>query len=134
MKLFVYGTLRRGLERHYLLRHSLYLGEGTIRALLYDLGDYPGIQAGKGTVWGELYDVDTATLARIDEEEDYLPHCPSQSLYLRRRVRVKDAHHPKWHWAFAYFYCGTVQESARIWHGDYLRYRRETKPVPPTRP
>ncbi|MCS7013973.1 MAG: gamma-glutamylcyclotransferase [Chloroherpetonaceae bacterium] len=124
MKLFVYGTLRRGLERHWLLQNSSYLGDGTIRARLYDLGDYPGIKKGNGTVYGELYEVDAPTLARLDEEEDYMPSCESQSLYLRRWVTVRDRNGKRQR-AFAYFYNGTVCESRRIVHGDYCRYRHE---------
>ena len=59
--LFVYGTLRRGQERHDLLEElrADYLGQGIVVGELFDLGAYPGaVKSGpKSSTWivGELY-------------------------------------------------------------------------------
>jgi len=59
VRLFVYGTLRRGEERHpVLLRHGANGGKpASTRGTLLDLGSYPGLVVDDaiGNVAGELY-------------------------------------------------------------------------------
>ncbi len=72
--IFVYGTLRRGEGNHELLGTSTFLGEArTVLGFhLRDLGAFPGMfRGGSGTVAGELYAVDAATLAALDRLEDH---------------------------------------------------------------
>lgn len=84
-RIFVYGTLMKGeANHHHLLNDAEFLGEGTIDGYeMYDLGNYPGIKAGTGTVTGEVYKVSPAELAAIDrlEGEGYL--------YIKTPVNVK---------------------------------------------
>lgn len=85
MKVFVYGTLKRGYWNHRLLEKSKFVGEGTISGYeLYDLGSYPGIIPGekKDEVDGELYEIDNETLIRLDRLEG------EGFLYLRKEVEV----------------------------------------------
>ena len=55
--LFVYGTLMKkaGHPMHKTLaRYATYLGEATAEGALYDLGAYPAMREGEGSVRGEL--------------------------------------------------------------------------------
>ncbi|MCA9542465.1 MAG: gamma-glutamylcyclotransferase, partial [Myxococcales bacterium] len=69
---FVYGTLRRGEVSHHLLRGARFVD--TTRTApcftLYQIDWYPALVArGQTSVVGELYVVDEALLARLDEYE-----------------------------------------------------------------
>lgn len=80
MRLFVYGTLRRGEPGHGLLRGATLLAEAITAPVftLVDMGEYPALVEGGGTaVVGELYDVDEALLVDLDRYEDV------PELYLR---------------------------------------------------
>ena len=72
--LFVYGTLRPTLATggHAQLVHDLeVLGPATVRGVLLDLGDYPGLVAGDGLVRGDLLRVvDPARLQALDDYEE----------------------------------------------------------------
>jgi gamma-glutamylcyclotransferase (GGCT)/AIG2-like uncharacterized protein YtfP len=69
---FVYGTLKRGASNHAWLAGSRWLGEACLPGLvLHDLGPFPMAVLGAGTVYGELYGVDAAGLARLDQLEGY---------------------------------------------------------------
>jgi gamma-glutamylcyclotransferase (GGCT)/AIG2-like uncharacterized protein YtfP len=63
----------RGLSRHPLLASGArFLGPGTVRGRLLDLGRYPGLVPGAGRVQGELYRIDRAELLPVlDREEGY---------------------------------------------------------------
>jgi gamma-glutamylcyclotransferase (GGCT)/AIG2-like uncharacterized protein YtfP len=68
--IFVYGALSRGKAHHEKLAGSEFLG--TVKADGFIRVHGPGgtaISPGRGTVTGEAYDVDTATLRRIDAYE-----------------------------------------------------------------
>lgn len=79
VRLFVYGTLRRGEMNEfarYLHAHSTHLGAARIRARLYALGWFPGAVASDDpadVVRGDLFALDPAhadaVLARLDEYE-----------------------------------------------------------------
>lgn len=122
MTVFVYGTLMRGMSRHRYLKNCPFLGTARVEALLYDLGRYPGIKAGKGDVIGELYDIDAETLERLDEVEGYAPDDEASSLYLRRTVKARFLASGRAVEAVAYFYNRCVDERQRIAHGDYRQH------------
>lgn len=72
-RLFIYGTLLHGEDNHYLLggRQPLatVVSEPVYRML--DMGGYPALTEGGATaIVGELYEVDVATLARLDILEE----------------------------------------------------------------
>jgi gamma-glutamylaminecyclotransferase len=71
-RVFVYGTLKRGYNNHYLLGRSRYMGKSATRSnYLMVSGGFPVIlplNPGQ-SVAGELYHVDDATLARLDQLE-----------------------------------------------------------------
>jgi gamma-glutamylcyclotransferase (GGCT)/AIG2-like uncharacterized protein YtfP len=66
--LFVYGTLQRGFSRHRFLKaaRAQFLSRGTIRARLFNLGDYPGATPSRHPgqrVQGEVYRLPKPDLA-----------------------------------------------------------------------
>lgn len=73
-RVFVYGTLKRGCRNHHFLAGQQFLGEARTAPgfTLFSLGDYPGmvrsVDAGHHVV-GEVWAVDTAGLAALDELE-----------------------------------------------------------------
>ena len=82
--LFAYGTLMRGLPLHLLLeRRAEWLGTGSIRGRLVDLGGYPGaLPDGTGTMRGELYRLQSPELlAVLDSAEG--PEFPRLSTHGR---------------------------------------------------
>jgi gamma-glutamylcyclotransferase (GGCT)/AIG2-like uncharacterized protein YtfP len=85
MKLFVYGTLKRGQSRAAVLDGQEFLARawtaGDYR--MYDCGGYPGLVASSPgvAVEGELWDVDSDCLRTLDEIEG-----TSNNLYQRRVV------------------------------------------------
>ena len=73
MRLFVYGTLMRGESNHRYLKSARFERAAATRAefALADFGDYPAIvRPGSCAITGELYEIDEATLARVDELEE----------------------------------------------------------------
>ncbi len=71
-RVFVYGTLKRGHLNHPLLAGSEFLGAGvTLPTYKMVATSFPAIMpdASGKPVAGELYDVDDATLARLDQLE-----------------------------------------------------------------
>jgi gamma-glutamylcyclotransferase (GGCT)/AIG2-like uncharacterized protein YtfP len=71
--LFVYGTLRLGGSNAMTRLHpgSKFIGNASLAGRLYDMGGYPAIviDGTARTVAGEIYEVDDATLASLDEFE-----------------------------------------------------------------
>ncbi len=125
VKLFVYGTLLRGMSRFQVLANGEFLGNVSTSGILYDLGHFPGILKGDGAVYGELYEVTQEQVASLDRIEGYTPRNRAASLYLREQVNVTKLTDGSMEKAFAYFYNGNVDRRKRIECGDYRRYRLE---------
>ena len=87
-----YGTLMSAF--HWLdelqARHLLGLvGPCTIRGRLFDMGEWPTLVLGGGTVHGELFEVlDERVFERLDPFEDYDPADPCASSYTRVAVAL----------------------------------------------
>jgi gamma-glutamylcyclotransferase (GGCT)/AIG2-like uncharacterized protein YtfP len=80
----VYGTLKKGESNHYLLKDSTFVAEG-ITNEEYDMvsmGSFPSIISGGKIIKVEIYEVDEATLKRLDQLEGH-PH-----FYRRDKVEV----------------------------------------------
>jgi len=124
---FVYGTLLREIGRASVLDDSTFLGLAVITASLYDLGYYPGIKDGKGTVVGELYEVSPETLQHLDSIEGYHARDEESSLYVRREVSARRLGDGSTCTAHAYYYNNDVDESTCIVHGDYRRFKNNQR-------
>ena len=87
-KVFVYGTLLSGQENHRLLLRSCLVSAAaqTMPEFeLVDLGAFPAlVDGGRTAVAGEVYDVDDATLERLDSLESH------PTFYERRKIRLAD--------------------------------------------
>ena len=94
MILFVYGSLKSGARHHDELAGMPFLGAAHTapRYALTSHGEYPGLVPGAEVVSGELYEVTSECLERLDEFEG----CPE---YFKRGQVVLDGGRE----AFAYF-------------------------------
>jgi len=124
---FFYGTLMAGFDRRRradIENKLVYIGRGSIRATLFDLGLYPAaVPSAEDLVWGEVYRItDTpAVLAALDAIEGYRVDDPDRSLYLRGEVDVTlpDGSSGR---AWVYFYNAPLGQAPRIASGDYLQH------------
>jgi len=91
MRLFVYGTLKRGEPRHRHLSGQAFVAPACTRPIyrLYNLGEYPGLvrRADGLAIEGELWEVDEACLRRLDRVEG----C-DEGLYFRTAVELAAPH------------------------------------------
>ena len=87
IRLFIYGTLKRGQVNHHLLASEMFLGEAHTEPYyrLLDLGWYPGLarveQRGR-SISGELWEVSPQRLQELDAYEG--------DEYARRAVALLD--------------------------------------------
>jgi gamma-glutamylcyclotransferase (GGCT)/AIG2-like uncharacterized protein YtfP len=130
MKVFVYGTLLKGMSRSHSLHNTQFIGLGMINASLYDLGAYPGIIESTDSVFGEIYTIDSITLVALDHIEGYDANYHDGSLYIRKEVDVtllRDGSSIK---AYTYFYNASDLETYyEIASGDYRRHILSSKPT-----
>ena len=130
MKVFVYGTLLKGMSRSRSLNTSLFEGFGMIEARLYDLGSYPGIIESNESVFGEVYEIDSDTLRALDQIEGFDPTYPAQSLYNRKEVDVTLLNDGSSLKAYTYFYnASDLDDYYEIFSGDYRRHLLEVMPT-----
>lgn len=124
--IFVYGTLLQGLERHHALGASTFVGPAIMSgAALFDLGEYPGLVAGEGSVTGELYHVGASTLAALDAIEGYQAENPQTSLYRRQQKTVRLFATGESLQAEVYVFNGDMSHATAVGVEDYRRYRLE---------
>jgi gamma-glutamylcyclotransferase (GGCT)/AIG2-like uncharacterized protein YtfP len=126
---FFYGTLMAGFDRR--RRAGIddkltYVGRGSIRAALFDLGLYPAaVPAPDGDVWGEVYEMiePVPVLAALDDIEGYRHDDPDRSLYMRTQADVvlPDGTRAR---AWVYFYNAPLGRAPRIASGDYLEHTK----------
>ena len=104
----------RGYALHRVLAStSTYLGDGTVRGSLLDLGRYPGLIDGAGRVRGEIYRLDDPELLPVlDREEGYN--------FERRRMIVTLVTGRRAR-AWVYRYRGPQTRAVPIPDGDYRR-------------
>ncbi len=93
-KVFVYGSLLSGLGNHVLLRDSKLVGNAVTppEFVMIDLGAFPGVihvLEGGSPVMGEVYEVDDATMTRLDRLEGYDKEHPSEGLYNRMEISTE---------------------------------------------
>lgn len=125
--LFVYGTLRNGFARHNLLQRlgAARVGMGSIRAELFDLGDFPGAVKSKNScarVAGEIYRLrnPARALKILDEVEGLRPAAPASSLF-RRETFAVTASNGEQKTAWVYWLNRQPPAMRRIRSGDYAK-------------
>lgn len=91
MKLFVYGTLKKGHVRHNLLKKAKYIGkfllnEHRILKARYPVIEYTGLHS--DMVAGELYEISNKTKKKLDAiEQGYkLTPIEDEGVYLYRPI------------------------------------------------
>ncbi|WP_114416589.1 gamma-glutamylcyclotransferase family protein [Marinospirillum perlucidum] len=87
----VYGSLKQGQSNHHYLEKARFLGQDKIHQIvLYDLGPYPGakLSSSRG-IDVELYEVDTPTLAKVDQLEGISRQNDEQGLYYRTPLKTR---------------------------------------------
>lgn len=106
MKIFVYGTLKRGHCRAHFLNGQQFLGfaQSAPNYRMVNCGEYPGlIPATDGlSIEGELWEVDATCLAALDREE-----CLDVGLYARRTIELRSPHETMS--VEAYYYLGDTR-------------------------
>ncbi|MGF1463431.1 MAG: gamma-glutamylcyclotransferase [Maricaulaceae bacterium] len=119
----VYGLLRAGqsgFAKFGLADKVRPRGPCVIPGAIYDLGGYPGLVSGDGTVMGELYEVLDPTVTPIlDAYENYRPQDRAQSDYVRRPVLLAE---PEGAAAWVYIWIKDVTGRPRIDSGDWLSH------------
>ena len=105
MKLFIYGTLKRGHSRAGAMEGQRFLGDARTASKyrMFDSGEYPGlVEADDGvSIKGELWEVDQACLDVLDELEG-----TSINLFRRATVELQPPHENDQ--TLAYFYRGNT--------------------------
>jgi gamma-glutamylcyclotransferase (GGCT)/AIG2-like uncharacterized protein YtfP len=87
-RLFVYGTLKTGGEKHYLLDGSSLIGTGVARGFVIQQGEeFPEMRRGDGEVEGEIWDVPDASMPAIDAWEGH------PDFYVRTPIVLVDGTH-----------------------------------------
>jgi gamma-glutamylcyclotransferase (GGCT)/AIG2-like uncharacterized protein YtfP len=117
LRVFVYGSLRRGEAAAGLLEDARFLGEHVTepRFTMFDLGEYPAVIAqGTSSITGEVYEIDATLLARLDRYEEY------PVVYTRQAVSTL------WGDAWVYLLVEVPADVRVIGHGDWRRQNEET--------
>jgi len=95
--LFAYGTLQPGHvpeEIASAVAELRPLGKGSVRGILYDLGEYPGAvvdPSSRGRIFGTVFRLssDENVLRQLDKYEGFDPSTPDQSLFVRKLYPVR---------------------------------------------
>jgi gamma-glutamylcyclotransferase (GGCT)/AIG2-like uncharacterized protein YtfP len=93
-RVFVYGTLKRGIHNHRLLAATTFVGKAiTVSKFRMVAGGFPVLLRGEaGTtqkVCGEVYEVNDEQLARLDGLEGYTSRRCPHNMYNRRKISVQ---------------------------------------------
>ena len=93
---FVYGTLKRGHQRHSALSNSPLIAQETIKGTLLNLGNFPGfIPEGNEDVHGEIYEITPQILSLLDRIEGH------PDFYKRQLIATEHQHmHQKDVWVY----------------------------------
>jgi gamma-glutamylcyclotransferase (GGCT)/AIG2-like uncharacterized protein YtfP len=117
VKVFVYGTLRKGERRNHILEGSRFIGYARAKGFfLYKIKEFPGMVEGSGEVVGEVYEISEDLLEKLD----WIERVP----YLYRRelieVTLEDGQAI---FVYVYIYNGEIDEDYNeiIPSGDWKR-------------
>jgi gamma-glutamylcyclotransferase (GGCT)/AIG2-like uncharacterized protein YtfP len=133
LRLFVYGTLRRGsrsLMAERLAASATYVGDATVAGTLYDTGNYPACVPSlraDDRVHGEVFALHpgtaTALLAELDQYEGFASDSRYASLFVREVTKARFADGSE-QAVWIYHYNEGLDDATPITTGDWLA--RET--------
>jgi len=118
-RVFVYGSLLRGLGNHRLLERARFVGVARTpaRFTMHDLGAFPAIaNDGHTAIVGEVYAVDGPTLERLDRLEGHPTH------YRREPIELEDGE-----LAHIYVYVASLAGAQVVASGDWRGHREKTR-------
>ncbi|MEO7313035.1 MAG: gamma-glutamylcyclotransferase family protein [Chitinophagaceae bacterium] len=132
--LFVYGTLRRGVEisiNKEIGGDVEWVSKSEIKGALYDIGEYPGATkspGNKSTIRGDIFRLNNAkkVLKTLDAYEGFYPDKLSTSEYLRKKESI-EMDNGEILDVWVYWYNLPVEGKQRIRHKDYLQYLKKKK-------
>ena len=109
---FVYGTLRPGLDATH-----------RVRGFLYDMGWYPALvlDSTGELIALEKIEVNDEQLADLDMYEGYDKYHPSKSLYIRKKVTCQDEEG----WIYLYNHHIADRNLKLIRCGDWKEYNKK---------
>lgn len=117
----VYGSLRKDLGNHRLIKDSTYKGEFKTNPVysLYSLGGFPGLkEGGETSVVVEVYEVDATTASNVDALEGYYP---GREATFYDKVNIDTP----WGTAGIYIYVPNVSERHKVESGDWKEFLEE---------
>ena len=129
--LFVYGTLRKGYNspvKEQVSSGLLWIGQAKVKALLYDMGTFPGAvkSSGMDEVLGDVYQVtDPAGVFKVlDHYEGYFENDPERSEYIRVKTKVQMSSGKSLN-VWIYWCNLDLEGKPVIKNKDYLRYLKK---------
>ena len=114
---FVYGTLMKGMIREKVMEDgSDFYCKGTAKGILYDIGDYPGMIPGEGTIHGEVYKATDMFqfIQYLDRIEGYV----GDNCLFERKIQQIDTATGKI-WAYVYHYAQPLESFDEIASGSW---------------
>ncbi|KLN98089.1 gamma-glutamylcyclotransferase family protein [Moellerella wisconsensis] len=110
MRIIVYGSLRQDQGNHHWMTYAQLLGKHRLQGYdIYDLGYYPAVVCGEGSVECEVYRITPSILTELDElkknSQDY------------ERELIQTPYGSAW----IYLYKLPVDGLQRIESGDWLK-------------
>lgn len=120
----VYGSLRKGLVNHNVLKGSKQIGDYLTAPeyTMYDLGFYPGlIDKGFTPIVLEIYEVNDNVLGNINTLEGYSEHSKEQSYYIPKTIKTPFGE------VMIYIYNDSITNPVLVKDGDWLEYYNAIK-------
>ncbi len=131
--LFVYGTLRKGVDipiNKKIGKDLEWIGVGKLKGSLYDIGSYPGAvnDSSASVIKGDVFKLlnPEKTLAILDKYERFYPDNLTKSDYIRKDETI-ELESDEQVVAGIYWYNQSVKGKVWIEKGDYLEYLKEKK-------
>jgi gamma-glutamylcyclotransferase (GGCT)/AIG2-like uncharacterized protein YtfP len=114
MRIIVYGSLRRKQGNSHWMTNAQWLGDHLLEGYeLYNLGHYPAAVPGNGTIYCEVYRINSSIMTELDElksnTKDY------------RRELIATPYGSAW----IYLYIRSLNGVERISNGDWVRRNEE---------
>jgi gamma-glutamylcyclotransferase (GGCT)/AIG2-like uncharacterized protein YtfP len=117
-----YGLLMSGFDAQRRLgaEGALSLvGPCRIPGRLFDMGEWPSLTRGRGIVHGELFQIlDQAVFDVLDPFENYRPHDPQRSSYIRSAMMLIEPEVEAW----VYIATGSVGEAPAVPSGSWYQH------------